>query len=96
MLLTLGVNFRRIFSALVNLVLKLIELIPICLFHRFNCLLCKAVLEYCAEAVENFFKLILEKDFDEGYTLNDIHNEMAHVAAVKYALVEQKFGQYHN
>ena len=32
-------------------------------------------------------KLILEKDFDEGFTLNDIYNEMAHVAAVKYALV---------
>ena len=28
-------------------------------------------------------KLTLEKDFDEGYTLNDVHNEMAHVAAVK-------------
>ena len=32
-------------------------------------------------------ELTLEKDFDEGFTLNDIYNEMAHVAAVKYALV---------
>jgi hypothetical protein len=32
-------------------------------------------------------KIKLEKDFDEGVTLNDIYNEMAHVAAVKYALV---------
>ena len=40
--------------------------------------------------VDKFFlnkKLILEKDFDEGFTLNDTYNEMAHVAAVKYALV---------
>ena len=40
--------------------------------------------------VDKFFsdkELILEKDFDEGFTLNDIYNEMAHVAAVKYALV---------
>jgi hypothetical protein len=34
--------------------------------------------------VDKFFlELTLEKDFDEGYTLNDIYNEMAHVAAVK-------------
>jgi len=40
--------------------------------------------------VDNFFinkELTLEKDFDEGFTLNGIYNEMAHVAAVKYALV---------
>ena len=40
--------------------------------------------------VDKFFinnKLTLEKNFDEGFTLNGIYNEMAHVAAVKYALV---------
>lgn len=58
---------------------------PICLFHKVICL--QEVLVF----VDKFFfnkELTLEKDFDEGFTLNDIHNEMAHVAAVKYALVK--------
>ena len=57
---------------------------PICLFHVIICLQEELVF------VDKFFfnkKLILEKDFDEGFTLNDIYNEIAHVAAVKYALV---------
>lgn len=81
-LLTLGVNLRSNFSLFVNLDLKLIELIPICLFHKAILLL--------EVLVENFLKLNIEKDFDEGYTLNGKYNEMAHVAAVKYALVKQK------
>ena len=85
-LLTLGVKLRRSFSLFVNLDFKLglpygwREFIPICLFDKVNSL--QEVLVF----IENFFfnkKLILEKDLDEGYTLNDVHNEMAHVAAVK-------------
>ena len=77
---TTTVNLIRFFSVLTNLGLKLIELIPICLFHKVICL--QEVLVFVDKFLFNK-KLTLEKDFDEGYTLNDVHNEMAHVAAVK-------------
>ena len=53
-------------------------------------MICLQEVESVLVLVDKFFinnELTLEKDFDEGITLNDIHNEMAHVAAVKYALV---------
>ena len=41
---------------------------PICLFHVIICLQEELVF------VDKFLLLNLEKDFDEGYFLNDIHN----------------------
>ena len=49
-------------------------------------MICLQEVESVLVLVDKFFinnELTLEKDFDEGYTLNDVHNEMAHVAAVK-------------
>lgn len=86
-----------------NFCLKLLELKPIGLFHKVNCLSSLLSSRICGQKQEVFAdkyflsslslfltgckpkgeKLIIEKDFDEGYTLNGKYNEMAHVAAVK-------------
>ena len=57
-------------------------------------MICLQEVESVLVLVDKFFinnELTLEKDFDEGLTLNGIFNEMAHVAAVKYALVYEQF-----